>query len=82
MSVATVGPDGRPHLVAMWYGFIDGAPAFWTYAKAQKIVNLRRDPRLTCMVEDGSAYNELRGVELVADAQLIEDAERVLAFGV
>jgi PPOX class probable F420-dependent enzyme len=82
MSVATVGADGRPHLVAMWYGFIDGAPAFWTYAKAQKIVNLRRDPRLTCMVEDGSAYNELRGVELVADAQLIEDAERVLAFGV
>lgn len=82
MSVATVGADGRPHLVAMWYAFIDGAPAFWTYGKAQKIVNLRRDPRLTCMVEDGSAYNELRGVELVADAQLIENPEQVLAFGV
>lgn len=82
MSVATIGADGRPHLVAMWYAFIDGSPAFWTYAKAQKIVNLRRDPRLTCMVEDGSAYNELRGVELVADAQLIDDPEQVLAFGV
>jgi PPOX class probable F420-dependent enzyme len=82
MSVATVGADGRPHVVAMWYAFIDGAPAFWTYGKAQKIVNLRRDPRLTCMVEDGKAYNELRGVELVADAQLIEDPEKVLAFGV
>ncbi len=82
MCVATVGADGRPHLVAMWYGFIDGAPAFWTYGKSQKIVNLRRDPRLTCLIEAGDAYNELRGVELVADAQLIEDPEQVLAFGV
>jgi PPOX class probable F420-dependent enzyme len=82
MSVATVGTDGRPHVVAMWYGFIDGAPAFWTYGKSQKIVNLRRDPRLTCMIEDGESYSELRGVELVADAELIEEPERVLAFGV
>lgn len=82
MSVATVGADGRPHVVAMWYGFVDGAPAFWTYGKSQKIMNLRRGPRLTCLIEDGHAYNELRGVELVADAKLIDDAERVLDFGV
>ncbi len=82
MSVATVGADGRPHVVAMWYGFVEGAPAFWTYGKSQKILNLRRDPRLTCMIEDGDAYNELRGLELVSDARLIEDPEAVLAFGV
>jgi PPOX class probable F420-dependent enzyme len=82
MSVATVGADGRPHVVAMWFGFVEGAPAFWTYGKSQKIVNLRRDPRLTCLIESGDAYNELRGVELVADAELIEDPERVLDFGV
>ncbi len=82
MSVATVGADGRPHVVAMWFGFVDDAPAFWTYGKSQKIINLRRDPRLTCLVESGNAYNELRGVEIVADAELIEDAGRVLDFGV
>lgn len=82
MSVATVGLDGRPHVVAMWFGFVDDAPAFWTYGKSQKIVNLRRDPRLTCLIESGHAYSELKGVELVADAELIEDAERVLDFGV
>ena len=82
MSVATVGANGRPHVVAMWFGFIDGAPAFWTYEKSQKIINLRRDPRLTCLIEDGDAYSELRGVELVADAQLIDEPEAVLAFGV
>ena len=50
----------------MWYAIIDGAPCFWTFAKSQKVVNLRRDPRITCMVEAGDEYSDLRGVELVA----------------
>jgi PPOX class probable F420-dependent enzyme len=82
MIVSTVGKDGRPHVVAMWFGWVDGSPAFWTYGKSQKILNLRRDPRITCLVESGTAYNELRGVELVADAEIIDDPEKVLAFGV
>ena len=76
MNVASLQKDGRPHLVAMWYGFLDGKPAFWTYGRSQKIVNLRRDPRITCLVEDGDAYEELRGVELVGTATLIEDERR------
>jgi PPOX class probable F420-dependent enzyme len=82
MSVATIGADGRPHVVAMWFEFIDGQPAFWTYGKSQKIVNLRRDPRVTAMIEAGERYEELRGVEIVADAELVEDADAVLDFGV
>ncbi len=82
MDVATIGADGRPHLVAMWYGFFpDGQLGFWTYGRSQKIVNLRRDPRLTCLVETGTAYEELRGVELVADATVVDDREEVLAIG-
>jgi PPOX class probable F420-dependent enzyme len=82
MSVATIGRDGRPHVVAMWYAIIEGAPCFWTFAKSQKAVNLRRDPRLTCMVEAGDVYNELRGVELIAHAEMTEDEDEVLRFGV
>ena len=81
MNVASLGKDGQPHLVAMWYGFSDGAPAFWTYGRSQKVVNLRRDPRLTCLVEAGEAYGELRGVELVGRATLLEDRDRVMAVG-
>lgn len=82
MNVATLGPDGRPHLVAMWYGFFeDGAPGFWTYGRSQKIVNLRRDPRITCLVEAGETYDQLRGVELVADGVVVEDREEVLQLG-
>lgn len=76
MNIATHGPDGNIHLVAMWYGFTDdGNPAFETYAKSQKVLNLRRDPRITVLVEDGEQYDELRGVELVGTAVVHDDPE-------
>jgi PPOX class probable F420-dependent enzyme len=82
MNIATIGADGRPHLVAMWYGYVDGALAFWTYGKSQKIVNLRRDPRLTALVESGGGvYGELKGVELVGTGRVVDDRAVVQAIG-
>jgi PPOX class probable F420-dependent enzyme len=73
MNIATMGPDGNIHLVAMWYGFYNGNPAFETFAKSQKVKNLRRDPRITVLVEDGDVYEELRGVEIVGRAIVHDD---------
>jgi PPOX class probable F420-dependent enzyme len=82
MNVASIGPDGRVHLVAMWYGFTaDDRPAFWTYGRSQKILNLQRDPRVTCLVESGDEYAELRGVELVGTATILEDRDEIMAIG-
>lgn len=81
MNVATYNHDGTIHLVAMWFGFLDGCPAFWTYRTSQKIRNLERDPRLTCLVEDGATYETLRGVELVGSAELVTDIEALLPLG-
>jgi PPOX class probable F420-dependent enzyme len=81
MNVATFNHDGSIHLVAMWYGFLEGAPAFHTYGKSQKIQNLRRDPRITVLVEDGEEYDELRGAELVGTAEIVEDHDRVKEIG-
>jgi PPOX class probable F420-dependent enzyme len=75
LSVATVSADGRPHLSAVWYGFVGGDIAFLTYRSSQKAVNLMRDPRVTCMVEEGKAYGELRGVALVGRAEVIDDGD-------
>ena len=75
MSVATVGPTGRPHLVAMWYGFTpDGRPAFTTYSRSQKIKNIERLAAVTGLVEDGEHYDELRGVQLYCDAMLTTES--------
>ena len=82
MSMCTLNHDGSIHAVAMWYGFLEGSVAIETKAKSQKAVNLRRDPRMTCMFEDGDVYEELRGVELVGRAELIDDPDRMWALGV
>jgi PPOX class probable F420-dependent enzyme len=81
MSVATLMPDGRPHLVAMWYGFLDGAPAFWTYTKSQKVRNLERDARITCLVEEGESYDRLRGIELSGTGEVLPGEDAVMAVG-
>ena len=76
MNIATHNHDGTIHLVAMWYGFTaDGRVAFETFAKSQKVQNLRRDPRITALVESGDQYENLRGVELVGKAEVTEDQD-------
>lgn len=81
LQIASANADGTPHLVTMYYALLDGDLAFWTYGKSQKAVNLRRDPRLTCLIEDGIAYDQLRGVTVYGEVDLIEDYDQVVAFG-
>ncbi len=79
MNVATHNHDGTIHLVAMWYGFLDGRPVFETYARSQKVLNVRRDNRITVLVEEGDKYENLQGVELVGTAEVIDDPDTVVA---
>jgi PPOX class probable F420-dependent enzyme len=72
-TMATVLPSGRPHLVAMWYAVLDGEIWFETKAKSQKAVNLRRDPTVTVMIEDGLTYDTLRGVSIDGTAEIVDD---------
>jgi len=81
LQLATINRDGTPHLVTMFYVMLDGQIAFWTYRSAQKARNLARDPRVTCLVETGEEYFELRGVQVVGHARPIEDPARVLDIG-
>ena len=81
-TMATVGADGRPHLVAMWFGLIDGRIYFETKAKSQKAVNLFRDPTITVMIEDGQSYDTLRGVSIDGNAEIIDDPETILRVGI
>ena len=78
VSVATVGPNGRPHLVPLWYvPHDDGTLTGWTFAKSQKAKNLERDPRATLQVEDGVDYQDLRGAMMECDVDLERDARKV-----
>lgn len=82
MTLASVGPTGQPHLVAMWFAIIDGDICFETKAKSQKAVNLRRNPQVSCLVEDGVVYEELRGVAIEGIAEVTDDADLLWRIGV
>jgi pantoate kinase len=52
---------------------VDGSIEFTTFGKSQKILNLRRNPKITAMLESGRGYAELKGLVIEADAEIIED---------
>jgi len=81
VQVATVNPDGSPHLTTLFYVVEDGKIAFWTYGRSQKIKNLERDPRITCLVETGDDYFELRGVSVSGTAEIVTDEARIREIG-
>jgi PPOX class probable F420-dependent enzyme len=81
-TLATIGSDGQPHLTAMWYGVLDGEIWFETKAKSQKAVNIRRDPRVTFLLEDGMTYDTLRGVSFEGIAEIVDDPELIFRVGI
>lgn len=81
VQVATINPDGSPHLTTLFHVVEEGRIAFWTYARSQKIKNIQRDPRVTCLVETGDDYFELRGVSLSGRAELVTDEAEIRRIG-
>jgi PPOX class probable F420-dependent enzyme len=81
VTCATIGPNGRPHLMPLWYAVDDLVLRGWTYAKSQKARNLERDAHATLQVEDGELYHELRGVMMECDVAIERDAAAVANFG-
>ena len=80
LSLATLDRDGYPHLVAMSFALdADGNIVMTSFGKAQKVVNLKRNPRVAVMVEHGTAYDKIRGVMIRGLAEIIDDTEAVLA---
>jgi PPOX class probable F420-dependent enzyme len=81
VTCATIGRDGWPHLMPLWFVVRDGECWAWTYAKSQKVRNLERDPRCTLQFEAGETYNELRGVMLKCECRLWRELEAVTTIG-
>ena len=81
VQLATINRDGTPHLVTMYYVLTGGKITFWTYRSSQKALNLARDPRVTCLVETGEQYFDLRGVQVRGRVRLIGDPAEVREIG-
>jgi PPOX class probable F420-dependent enzyme len=82
LTCATTGPNGRPHLMPLWYVRQGDVIACWTYGVSQKVKNLERLPQATLQVEAGKKYEELRGAMLDCDVEIVRDREGILDIGV
>jgi PPOX class probable F420-dependent enzyme len=81
VTCATIGPNGRPHLMPLWYVADGTTITSWTFAKSQKVKNLERVPQATLQVEAGEKYQDLRGVMLECDVELVRASDAVMAIG-
>src|SRR4051794_5814496 len=83
VTIATIGPNGRPHLMPLWYVPQPGGELIgWTFAKSQKAKNLERDPHATLQIEAGVEYQELRGVMFECDVDVESDTAAVTDYGI
>jgi hypothetical protein len=80
-QLATINRDGTPHLVTMFFGLVDDKIAFWTYRTSRKAHNLARDPRVTCLIETGADYFELRGLMMYGSVRTLTDPNDVRYVG-
>jgi PPOX class probable F420-dependent enzyme len=65
MWLATVRPDGRPHLIPIWFAVHDGKWYFVTEPKSVKARNLQHNPRVALALEDGTNPVVVEGVAKV-----------------
>jgi len=72
------GPQGFPHPIHMLY-HCDEQGHLWmtSYAKAQKVKNLERDPRASLVVEESEAYETARSVIVYARCEIVRDTGAV-----
>jgi len=80
-QVATTNPDGSVHLVPLSLMRFDGHLAFWTDPASQKVKNLRRDPRITCLIETGTRFEDFRAVQITGRAAVLDDPETSVRAG-
>ena len=80
-DLTTLGADGWPHSVAMWFAPGDEVLRMWTYRKSQKVLNLKRDSRFAVLIESGQSYNELKGILVRGRARVLDDFDDVKEIG-
>ena len=73
MRIATIGPGTRINLTPLWFGWAGGN--IYTYCRGQKIINLRRNPVTTVLVDRNERFPELQGAMFQSRATVLEDAD-------
>lgn len=75
LVLSSIDSRGYPHSVAMWFSTVDGLVHMTTFRKSQKVLNIRRNPKVSLLAESGTRYSELRGLMIRGRAELVDDLD-------
>src|SRR5438094_10133871 len=73
--IATIGRLG-PHVSPLWFAWDGNAMWFYSIVRSQRWVNVESDARVAVVVDAGTEYDELRGVELLGTAERVGEVPR------
>jgi PPOX class probable F420-dependent enzyme len=76
--VATVRPDGSPHVVPVWFEWDGKSLRFEAQARSRKARNLRHDPRMSVVIDFTYGGLQYRAVVLEGTAEIIDDRNSVV----
>ncbi|MGI9590564.1 MAG: pyridoxamine 5'-phosphate oxidase family protein [Myxococcota bacterium] len=78
INIVSNTANGYPHPMPMWFvADPDGTVRMTTFRKSQKVVNVKRDPKVTLLAEDGEEYAELRGLVIYGTCEIVDDLRAV-----
>jgi PPOX class probable F420-dependent enzyme len=76
-SVATVSPDGTPHLTSVWFLYEDDTLYLAIQSSSAKGKNLARNPKIAVMIDVRVSYEEV-GLTAIGEAEIISGDEAKL----
>jgi len=71
VAVATLSPDGSPHVVPLWFVWPEDAVYISARREGRTWANAGADPRVALTVDVGRSWVELAGVEIIGSAELL-----------
>lgn len=74
VRVATAAADGTPHVVPLWFIWHEGAMYLNSTLGNVTVDNMLGSGKATAVVDEGEAYDELRGVTIAGRVERLGDA--------
>ena len=77
VRVATADADGTPHVIPLWFVWLDGVMFLNSTAGNVTVDNMLRSGRAAAVVDDGETYDVLRGVVVTGRVEEADDDPRL-----
>ncbi len=78
LILTTIGPDGYPHSVPIGYFRVDDKIYTGGRDGTQRITNIRRNPKVSALIESGGSMEDIKGLMVQGDADIVTDPAEAL----